>query len=67
MVAVADAARGSPGVDPHYVVQVVNSAIAYGVLLGFCFAALNSGVAMARYLTRYIRQRGAAAIHLENF
>ncbi len=66
MVAVANAASASPGVDPQYVVHVVNSAIAYGVLLGFCFAALNYGVAMARYLTRDIRQRGAAAIHLAN-
>jgi hypothetical protein len=67
MVAVADTASRSPGVDPQYVVHVVNSAIAYGLLLGLCFAALNSGVAIARYLVRYIRQRGATAIHMANF
>jgi hypothetical protein len=67
IVAVADTASALPGVDSHYVVQVVNSAIAYGVLLGLCFAALNYGVVIARHLARYIRQRSAAAIHLANF
>jgi hypothetical protein len=68
LVAAANSAAIAPGVDPNFVVRVVNSSIAYGALLGLCFTVLNYGVALARFLSRYIRQRsGAAAIHLANF
>jgi hypothetical protein len=56
------------GVDPNFLPRVVNSAIAYGVLLGLCFTTMHFGVAIARYLAQYIRQRSASGvIHLANF
>jgi hypothetical protein len=56
------------GVDPHFIELVVNSAMAYGILLALCFTVLNSGVAITRYLALYIRRRSAAGpINLATF
>ena len=68
LVAAANTAGLPPGVDPTFVAHIVNAAIAYGVLLGLCFTVLHYGMGIARYLSRYIRQRGVTpAIHLANF
>jgi len=68
LLAVADGATAASGVDPNFIVRVVNASIAYGVLLALCFAVLNYGVVVARCVTRYLRQRSAnLAIHLANF
>jgi hypothetical protein len=65
---VATATVPMRGVDPQFVEHVVNSAIAYGILLALCFTLLNSGLVITRYLAHYIRRRSAAGpIHLATF